>query len=113
MLATLPPVCLAMPPKAKSIAVPDAEASEPVATPVVGRKLASAKFGELEKGTGTRKSNLAKWNEVVTYTAEQATPSYKNENIHRLHAVLQVHPWLRETEAALPVPEKGAFETNC
>ena len=49
MLATLPPVCLAMPPKAKSIAVPDAEASEPVAMPVVGRKLASAKFGELER----------------------------------------------------------------
>ena len=106
MLATLPPVCLAMPPKAKSIAVPDAEASEPVATPVVGRKLASAKFGELRKGTGAMKSNLAKWNEVVTYTAEQATPSYENENIDRLHAVLQVHPWLCETEAALPVPEK-------
>ena len=94
-----------MPPKAKSIAVPDAEASEPVATPVVGRKLASAKFGELEKGTGTRKSNLAKWNELVTYTTQQPTPSYKNSNIDRLHALLQVHPWLCETEAALPVPE--------
>ena len=102
-----------MPPKAKSIAVPDAEASEPVATPVVGRKLASAKFGELEKGTGTRKSNLAKWNELVTYTTQQPTPSYKNNNVDRLHALLQVHPWLCETEEALPVPEKGAFNSSC
>ena len=102
-----------MPPKAKSIAVPDAEASELVAIKAIGRRLASAKFGELRKGTGAMKSNLAKWNEVVTYTAQQATPSYKNSNIDRLHALLQVHPWLRETEAALPVPEKGAFNTSC
>ena len=113
MLATLPPVCLAMPPKAKSIAVPDAEASEPAAKKALTRQLASAKFGELEKGTGTRKSNLAKWNELVTYTTQQPTPSYKNNNVDRLHALLQVHPWLCETEEALPVPEKGAFNSSC
>ena len=60
LLATLPPVCLAMPPKAKSIAVPDAEASEPAAKKALTRQLASAKFGELEKGHRHKEQQIGK-----------------------------------------------------
>ena len=76
---------------------------------VISIKLASAKFGELEKGGGKEANNLTKWDLLVAYTNAQPTPEYKNRNVDRMYGILEVHPFLKakiEAGEAKQVPTK-------
>ena len=117
------PPATAMAPKAKSsarvamAAASSVQAEAVAAEPerVISSKLASAKFGELEKGGGTEVKNLTKWDLLVAYTNTQPTPEYKNRNVDRLYSVLEVHPFLKakaEAGDAKQVPTKVSLSKS-